>query len=60
MKDVCTTDFMKDIIGELGLDIDKDELGDLMGGEEEKKEEEEKKDGDADKKGGDADKKDAA
>ena len=44
IKDVVTTDFMKDIIGDLGLDIEKDGLGDLVG-EEEKKEEEKKDDG---------------
>lgn len=48
---MVTTDFMKDLVGELGLDINKDELGDLMG--DDKKDEEEKKDDDKADKGGD-------
>jgi len=43
---------MKDLVGQLGLDIEQDGLGDLIG---EEKKEEEKKDGDANKdKDGDA------
>lgn len=38
---------MKDLVGQLGLDIEQDGLGDLIG--EEEKKEEEKKDGDANK-----------
>ena len=52
MKDVVETDFMKDLVDQLGLDLDKDQMGDLIDGEEEKKEEE-KKDGDNNN-GGDA------
>ena len=52
MKDVVNTDFMKDLVGELGLDIEGEGIQGLVGNEEEKKEEE-KKDGDKDA-GGDA------
>lgn len=51
IKDVVNTDFMKDLVNDLGLDIEGDGLDGLVGNEEEKKEEEkkdeEKKDGDA-------------
>ena len=53
IDDVIDTDFMRGVIGELGLDIKQDELNNLVN--EEEKKDEEKKDGDA----GD-DKKDAA
>ena len=55
---MVTTDFMKDIIGDLGLDIEKDGLGDLVG--EEEKKEEEKKDDDNNNDNKDGDGKDAA
>ena len=51
MKDVVGTEFMKDLVGQLGLDIEQDNIGDLLG--EEEKQEEEKKDDD-NKDGGDA------
>jgi len=30
LKDIVTTDFMKDLVDDLGLDIDQDAMGDLM------------------------------
>jgi len=47
IKDVVNTDFMKDLVNDLGLDIEGDGLDGLVGGsngEEEKKEEEKKGD----------------
>ena len=54
MKDVVNTDFMKDLVGELGLDIEGEGIQGLVenNGEEEKKDEE-KKDGESGA-GGDA------
>ena len=49
LKDVVNTDFMKDLVGELGLDIAQEGLGDLVG--EEEKKDEEKKDDPANKNG---------
>jgi len=56
LKDIVTTDFMKDLVTDLNLDIDQNEMGDLMkeaglgDNKEEKKEEEDpKKDDDKDK-----------
>jgi hypothetical protein len=48
MKDVVNTDFMKDLVGELGLDIEGEGIQGLVenNGEEEKKEED-KKDGES-------------
>ena len=48
IDDVIDTDFMRGVIGELGLDIKQDELNNLVN--EEEKKDEEKKDGDDDKK----------
>ena len=42
IKDVVNTDFMKDLVNDLGLDIEGDGLDGLVGGEEEKKDEEKK------------------
>ena len=42
IKDVVNTDFMKDLVNDLGLDIEGDGLDGLVGGEEEKKEDEKK------------------
>ena len=52
MKDVVETEFKKDLVGQLGLDIEEDNIGDLIG--EEEKKEEEKKDDDNKDGGGDA------
>lgn len=49
IKDIVATDFMRDLVDQLGLDVGNEGLGDLMGEEEKKEEEkkeEEKKDGD--------------
>mmetsp|Transcript_14923 Transcript_14923/g.20226 ORF Transcript_14923/g.20226 Transcript_14923/m.20226 type:complete len:95 (+) Transcript_14923:979-1263(+) len=66
VKDVVNTDFMKGLVDELGLDLNQDGLGDLIGQQpaaatEENKQEEEKKDDGANKDnnaGGDAASKD--
>ena len=59
MKDVVNTDFMKDLVGELGLDMGEDGIDGIVAntdaannaGEEEKKDEE-KKDGNSGTDGG--------
>lgn len=53
IKDVVNTDFMKDLVNDLGLDIEGDGLDGLVGGnnDEEAKKEEEKKDGEEGKDG---------
>jgi len=53
IKDVVNTDFMKDLVGELGLDIDNDGIGGLIGEEEKKNDGEEKKDDNNDGAAGD-------
>jgi len=58
LKDIVTTDFMKDIISEMNLDIDPNAIGDIIGdmnkdgkeGEEKKDEEEPAKKDDSQKK----------
>lgn len=54
IKDVVNTDFMKDLVNDLGLDIEGDGLDGLVGGNngEEEKKEEEKKDDPQDMMGG--------
>jgi len=47
LKEIATTDFMKDIINDLGLDINEDALNDILNQHEKKdgdKKEEDKKD----------------
>jgi len=48
IKDVVNTDFMKDLVNQLDLDLGEDGLGDLLDGAnngEEEKKDDEKKDG---------------
>ena len=46
MKDIVTTDMLKDVIGEMNLDVDDENFNDILeGGQPKKKDGEEKDDG---------------